>query len=206
MKVVVFDIDDTITYETEFLKQHAPKFLKDKYDIDIVIKNENGYNLEEIYDLNNILVKTGLNEEEAKYKSKKITNDFWNSNFIKYNLKKVRPGVKDLIHQLKKDGYDIHFVSLRGKKTKENDTKLNEFVRLKIVPLITKILLFSNGIKYDKLTLVKNEEEKLDYIGLSPKEKNEFIMYWLPILEKNGKNIVRFSFTEEVQEKNEKPE
>ena len=164
MKVVVFDIDDTITYETEFLKQHAPKFLKDKYDIDIVIKNENGYNLEEIYDLNNILVKTGLNEEEAKYKSKKITNDFWNSNFIKYNLKKVRPGVKDLIHQLKKDGYDIHFVSLRGKKTKENDTKLNEFVRLKIVPLITKILLFSNGIKYDKLTLVKNEEEKLDYI------------------------------------------
>ena len=28
-------------------------------------------------------------------------------------------------------------------------------------------------------------------------------MYWLPVLEKNGKNIVRFSFTEELQNKNE---
>ena len=45
-------------------------------------------------------------------------------------------------------------------------------------------------------------EEKLSYIGLNDNEKNEFIMYWLPILEKNDKNIVRFSFTEELQNKN----
>lgn len=164
MKVVIFDIDDTITYETEFLKQYAPKYLKEKYNIDVAIKNENGYNLDQIYDLENILISRGVSREEAALKAKKITNNFWNKNFIKYNLKKIRPGVKDLIEQLKQDGYEIHFVSLRGKKTKDNDTKLNEFIRLKIVPLITKFLLLSNGIKYDKLTLVQNEQEKLDYI------------------------------------------
>ena len=28
MKIAVFDIDDTITYETEFLKKYAPVFLE----------------------------------------------------------------------------------------------------------------------------------------------------------------------------------
>ena len=39
-------------------------------------------------------------------------------------------------------------------------------------------------------------EEKLDEIGLTEREANEFIMYWLPILEKNGKSIVHFELTE----------
>ena len=39
-------------------------------------------------------------------------------------------------------------------------------------------------------------EEKLNEIGLSEREANEFIMYWLPILEKNGKSIVHFELTE----------
>ena len=39
-------------------------------------------------------------------------------------------------------------------------------------------------------------EEKLDKIGLSEREANEFIMYWLPILEKNGRSVVWFELTE----------
>ena len=39
-------------------------------------------------------------------------------------------------------------------------------------------------------------EEKLDRIGLSEREANEFIMYWLPILEKNGRSVVWFELTE----------
>ena len=62
---------------------------------------------------------------------------------------------------------------------------------------------FKEGFYVTKENASEFLEEKLDYIGLNEKEKNEFIMYWLPILEKNGKNIVRFSFTEELQEKNE---
>lgn len=45
-------------------------------------------------------------------------------------------------------------------------------------------------------------EEKLEYIGLNDRERNEFIMYWLPILESNEQSIVRFAFTEELQTDN----
>lgn len=40
-------------------------------------------------------------------------------------------------------------------------------------------------------------EEKLTLIGLNDKERNEFIMYWIPILERNGKSLVYFELTEE---------
>lgn len=45
-------------------------------------------------------------------------------------------------------------------------------------------------------------EKKLSYIGLNDKEMNEFIMYWLPILEKNEKNLVYFELTEERESYN----
>ncbi len=40
-------------------------------------------------------------------------------------------------------------------------------------------------------------EEKLSIIGLNSREQNEFIMYWLPILEKNGQSLVYFELTDE---------
>ena len=40
-------------------------------------------------------------------------------------------------------------------------------------------------------------EEKLSILGLNNKERNEFIMYWLPILESNGKSLVYFEQTKE---------
>lgn len=46
-------------------------------------------------------------------------------------------------------------------------------------------------------------ESKLSYMGLNDKERNEFIMFWLPVLEKNEQSLVRFAFTEELQEDNE---
>jgi len=46
-------------------------------------------------------------------------------------------------------------------------------------------------------------EEKLEYIDLNDHERNEFIMYWLPILESNKQSVVRFAFTEELQTDNE---
>lgn len=35
-------------------------------------------------------------------------------------------------------------------------------------------------------------EEKLSYMGLLPKEYNDFIVYWLPLMSKNKYNLVRF--------------
>lgn len=45
MKLVIFDIDDTIVNETEFLRNNAQPFLKRKYGIDVSVINPNGYDL-----------------------------------------------------------------------------------------------------------------------------------------------------------------
>lgn len=62
---------------------------------------------------------------------------------------------------------------------------------------------FEEGYYVTKDNAIEFLEEKLKYIGLNDKERNEFIMYWLPILEKNKKSIVHFELTEERQKYNE---
>lgn len=43
-------------------------------------------------------------------------------------------------------------------------------------------------------------EEKLALLGLTEREANEFIIYWLPLMEDNKYNFVYFATTEEVNE------
>ncbi len=43
-------------------------------------------------------------------------------------------------------------------------------------------------------------EDKLSILGLNSKEKNEFIIYWLPILESNKYNYIRFASMNEINE------
>ena len=43
-------------------------------------------------------------------------------------------------------------------------------------------------------------DEKMDYMGFTNRETDEFIMYWLPILESNEKSLVYFEQTEERNE------
>ena len=60
-----------------------------------------------------------------------------------------------------------------------------------------------NTIKEDGF-VIKGEdtvtflEEKLSLLGLNYKESDEFIMYWLPKLEKNKYNYIRFQTMEEI--------
>lgn len=61
---------------------------------------------------------------------------------------------------------------------------------------------FSTGYYVDKDNAIEFLEKKLSYIGLSRREANEFIMYWLPILEKNEKSLVYFELTEERESYN----
>lgn len=56
---------------------------------------------------------------------------------------------------------------------------------------------FQEGFYVTKENAIEFLEEKLSIIGLNDRERNEFIMYWLPILEKNEKNLVYFELTEE---------
>ena len=61
---------------------------------------------------------------------------------------------------------------------------------------------FKEGFYVSKDNAIPFLEEKLSIIGLNAKERNEFIMYWLPILEKNEHNLVYFELTEELQKDN----
>ena len=60
--------------------------------------------------------------------------------------------------------------------------------------------------KYDDGFIVPKEKladffiEKLEYIGLNNQETNEFIQYWLPILEQNKYNFIHFLVNEECNE------
>ncbi|MBQ9012629.1 MAG: hypothetical protein IJ094_03555, partial [Bacilli bacterium] len=43
-------------------------------------------------------------------------------------------------------------------------------------------------------------EDKLSTLGLNDKEKEEFIIYWLPVLQKNKFNYIRFATNDEINQ------
>lgn len=51
---------------------------------------------------------------------------------------------------------------------------------------------FSSGFVVKREDTAKFLKEKLSYMGLTPKEYNEFIVYWLPIMQENEYNLVSF--------------
>lgn len=48
--------------------------------------------------------------------------------------------------------------------------------------------------------ITKFLEEKLELLGLTERETEEFIVYWLPILQENEYNYIRFATTEEINQ------
>lgn len=54
------------------------------------------------------------------------------------------------------------------------------------------------GFVVKKEDTIKFLEEKLAIFGLNEREANEFIIYWLPKLEKNKYNFIRFQTIEEI--------
>lgn len=61
---------------------------------------------------------------------------------------------------------------------------------------------FRTGFYVEGKNAIQFLESKLSYIGLNERERNEFIMYWLPVLEKNEKSLVYFELTEERESYN----
>ena len=51
---------------------------------------------------------------------------------------------------------------------------------------------FKDGFIVEKNNISSFLEEKLKILGLNEREANEFIIYWLPILQKNEYNLIRF--------------
>ena len=59
---------------------------------------------------------------------------------------------------------------------------------------------FDEGFYVTKENAASFLEEKMDYMGFTNRETDEFIMYWLPILERNEQSLVYFEQTEERNE------
>ena len=59
---------------------------------------------------------------------------------------------------------------------------------------------FKDGFVVAGEDLAKFLEEKLTILGLNEREANEFIIYWLPKLEANKYNLIRFETMEEIEE------
>jgi len=55
------------------------------------------------------------------------------------------------------------------------------------------------GFVVSKKEITSFLEEKLSFLGLNSKEQEEFIIYWLPELEKNSYNFIRFMTDEEIE-------
>ena len=60
--------------------------------------------------------------------------------------------------------------------------------------------VFVDGFVVSREETVNFLEEKLKLLGLNDRESNEFIIYWLPKLEKNEYNLIRFETLEKINE------
>lgn len=58
----------------------------------------------------------------------------------------------------------------------------------------------TDGFVVKRSDTIKFLEEKLEILGLNYKEAEEFIVYWLPKLEQNEYNYIRFATMEEINE------
>lgn len=59
---------------------------------------------------------------------------------------------------------------------------------------------FKEGFIVEGENVVEFLEEKLEILGLNEREAEEFIVYWLPLMEKNKYNYIRFETMEEINE------
>ena len=59
---------------------------------------------------------------------------------------------------------------------------------------------FKEGFIVKGEDVAKFLEEKLEILGLNEREAEEFIVYWLPLMEKNKYNFVRFETLDEINE------
>ena len=94
-------------------------------------------------------------------------------------------------------GWDIH---LNEDGTFVTDANNREYYALYFDELPNYRCTFEEGFYVNKDNAINFLEEKMDFIGYTNREVDEFMMYWLPILESNKHSLVYFEQTEERNE------
>ena len=92
------------------------------------------------------------------------------------------------------NGWNIH-LNEDGTFVTGNDNR--EYYAIYFDEIANYTCNFEEGFYVNKDNAINFLEEKMDYIGYTNREVNEFVMYWLPILEQNEHSLVYFEQTEE---------
>ncbi|MDD3341894.1 MAG: class I adenylate-forming enzyme family protein [Bacilli bacterium] len=171
MRRIGFDIGGTLTNFEKFVFDHAVRYMSVKYDMNIV--NPNGYNINQVFDVENQLMKRGFTKEQAHLKTQEIIDVFWSKFYPKYILTPFRNGVKETINKLYDENNEI-FIFAPRKKSIENTLK-EKFVKGTI-----NFQFLTNHVKYHHILLLDNDQQKLEaikdnYIDIMVDDKPEVI-------------------------------
>lgn len=148
-----FDLDGTFTNFEKFVLDNAIDFMQKNYGMSV--KNKYGYDIDQVFDVANVLMERGLSKEQAIMKSYEVTSHFWEKFYISYSLlTPFRKYVKETIDKLINDGHEVYIFTSR-KKTCE-DSLIGKIVRS-----TTKMQFLLNKTKYTKIMFFASDEEKL---------------------------------------------
>ena len=117
---IILDNDGTLTDFNQFIDDNAIEYFKNKYGMEII--NDNELEIEDIFEMKNFFINSGYSEEEAEKKTKEALDDFWISpRFIKFSLlNKFRPGVKEFVNKMIKEGHEVEIHTSRAKTCDDN--------------------------------------------------------------------------------------
>lgn len=77
--------------------------------------------IEDIFDIHNVLIKAGYSVEEARNIQRHMLNRFWSGRFVKFSLlSRFRPGVRKCINNLRKQGFVIEIHTSRARTCEGN--------------------------------------------------------------------------------------
>ena len=79
-KIIGIDIDGTLTDFTGFILNNSVSYMKKHYGCDV--KNRNGYDISEIYDLENLFIFRNFSNPQKEVE--KAEAKFWKQIFVKY--------------------------------------------------------------------------------------------------------------------------
>ena len=154
-----FDIDGTFTDFDKFIYENVPTFLYYFYhNYSFIFKNKNGYNIENVFSIEETFKRIGMSDKIAFQKTKKLIHQFWYLYYFKYCMcTPFKEGVASTIQQLYHEGHSIYIYTSR---TLTGDDSLLGF----LARLTTKFQLLINGVCYDKIFFFSSDEEKIEAI------------------------------------------
>lgn len=167
--IISFDTDGTKTDFNLFVEKYAIDYFKNKHGLEVV--NPKGLEIEDIFDIENTLIKQGYSKEEAVEKQKGMLDKFWVSHrFILFSLLgKFRPGVSKTIKNFKKLGFTVNIDTARSKTCDKN-----------IIGSIARLFTLSqyaiNGVFIPRKNINFHKSDKDKIKALEEKTKNQEIL------------------------------